>query len=56
MNVQLVKWSLAAALLCAAAPALAGDPPACKTAPPETFVRAFNICVHAADPTTACLK
>lgn len=56
MNAQFVKWSLAAVLIAAAAPALAADPPACKTAPPAAMVRDFDICVHAPDPSKACLK
>lgn len=57
MNVQLVKWSLCAALVLASAPAWsAGAPPACKALPKDVakMVQSFNTCARADDPAAAC--
>lgn len=59
MNAKLVKWSLAAALVVAAAPAFASAAlPVCKDLPKDVpvMVRNFDGCAREADPVKACLR
>lgn len=59
MNTKLATWSMSAVLTLAALPALAADPPACKTPLPKNvpkMVQSFNECARADNPTAACEK